>query len=61
MGNTCAETWITHSGIYDYPRKEDDHMPWMEVNTPLPFIPSHQGRGNMTFYEFINVRTHKIG
>jgi len=20
---------------------------------PLPFIPSHQGRGNMTFYEVI--------
>jgi len=22
---------------------------------PLPFVPSHQGRGNMTFYETINV------
>jgi hypothetical protein len=21
---------------------------------PLPFIPSRQGRGNSTFYEFIN-------
>jgi prepilin-type processing-associated H-X9-DG protein len=21
---------------------------------PLPFIPSHQGRGNFTFYDFIN-------
>jgi hypothetical protein len=22
--------------------------------TPLPLIPSRQGRGNLTFYEFIN-------
>jgi hypothetical protein len=22
---------------------------------PLPFIPSRQGRGNLTFYEFINL------
>jgi len=24
---------------------------------PLPLIPSHQGRGNSTFYEFINIRS----
>jgi len=22
---------------------------------PLPFIPSHQGRGNLIFYEFIKL------
>jgi hypothetical protein len=26
---------------------------------PLPFIPSHQGRGNPTFYEFIKIGEQK--
>jgi len=27
---------------------------------PLPFIPSHQGRGNPTFYECIKIQNLKL-
>jgi len=27
---------------------------------PLPFIPSHQGRGNWTFYEAVKVNFREI-
>jgi hypothetical protein len=30
-----------------------------QVMFPLPFIPSHHGRGNMTFYKVIKVRVMK--
>jgi hypothetical protein len=29
-----------------------------EVVNPHPLIPSHQGRGDMTFYEFIKIICH---
>jgi hypothetical protein len=31
-------------------------MIFQPVISPLPLIPSRLGRGNLTFYEFINVR-----
>jgi hypothetical protein len=30
------------------------------VMFPLPLIPSHQGRGNMTFYEVANIKYRLI-
>ena len=35
-------------------RGEGDNAAIPPSYVPLPFIPSHQGRGNPTFYETVN-------
>jgi len=36
-------------------RGEGDNTAIPPSYVPLPFIPSHQGRGNPTFYETVNL------
>jgi len=51
LNNRCA---IEFSNILcDFFLKLDELVKSRKL--PLPFIPSHQGRGNMTFYECIKV------
>ena len=38
---------------------EGEYSAILCIYVPLPFIPSHQGRGNWTFYELINTKLAK--
>jgi len=41
-------------------RGEGENTAISSSYVPLPFIPSHQGRGNPTFYETVKIKNSKF-
>ncbi|MCD6153506.1 MAG: hypothetical protein J7J07_06315 [Syntrophobacterales bacterium] len=51
--NDFLESQKTPSPLMGEGRGEGEYSAISSSYVPLPFIPSHEGRGNLTFYRFI--------
>jgi len=57
--NAFVKSQKTPSPLMGEGRGEGENNSILSSYVPLPFIPSHQGRGNPTFYETINYERYK--
>jgi len=58
--DTSVKSPKTPSPLMGEGRGEGENTTISSSYVPLPFIPSHQGRGNPTFYETVKLFTIKL-